>query len=246
MVPRIAVSGVTRAHPGHHELAGVNGAYVRSLVKAGAAPLILSPLMGAARAADALDGADALLLSGGEDLDPALYGAAASPHLGEVSTERDTFELALFEAARDRRLPILGICRGIQVINVACGGTLWQDLPTEHPGPVDHRPGLARNQRMHEVACTPGSRLAAILGTAPLGVNSFHHQAVRTLGHGLVATAHAPDGLVEGIEGTDDDGWLVGVQWHPEEMHAEVHAPEERLFGAFLEAARARRAAPAA
>ena len=129
--PRIAVSGVVRAWEGAQRT-GANAAYLSSVLGAGGVPLLLSPLIGAALAARALDSADGLLLTGGEDMDPAWYGAERSPLCHPPSRERDLFELALFAAARQRELPILGVCRGIQVVNVAMGGTLYQDLGSNH------------------------------------------------------------------------------------------------------------------
>ena len=236
--PRIGVSGVVRAWDGA-ERSGVNVAYARSVLAAGGVPLIVSPLVGPSYAARALDGLDALLLTGGEDLHPAWYGAEPSPHLYPPSRERDLFELALFAAARQRELPILGICRGIQLVNVALGGTLFQDLPSERPGPVHHDPGGARESRSHAVRLAEGSRAAQALGTTQLSVNSFHHQAVDRLAGGLVASGWSEDGLVEAVESAAGTPWLLAVQWHPEEMYADRTAPERGLFRALVEAAAA-------
>lgn len=234
--PRIGVSGVVRTWDGA-ERTGVNGAYLRSVLAAGGVPVVLSPLLGPSFAARALDGVEGLLLTGGEDIDPAWYGAAPSPHLQPPSRERDLFELALFATARQRELPILGICRGIQTINVALGGTLFQDLPTERPGPIRHDPEAGREARSHTVRLAEGSRVAAVLGTTLLSVNSIHHQGVDRLGGGLVATGWSDDGLVEAVESPAGDSWLLAVQWHPEEMHADRAAPERGLFRALVEAA---------
>jgi putative glutamine amidotransferase len=133
--PRIALGGVVRQWDGA-ERTGLNSAYLRSVLAAGGVPVMLSPLMGPAYAARALDGVDGLVLTGGEDMDPAWYRTDPHPKANPPSRERDLFELALFAAARQREQPILGICRGIQVVNVARGGTLWQDRPAERPGPV--------------------------------------------------------------------------------------------------------------
>ena len=165
--PRIAVSGVLRTWDGA-ERTGVNGAYVRSVLAAGGVPLLLSPLLGPSYAVRALDGVDGVVLTGGEDIHPALYGAEPSPHLYPPSRERDLFELALFATARQRELPVLGICRGIQLVNVGLGGTLFQDLPSERPGPVAHDPGGARDARSHAIELMPGSRAAAALGGTAL------------------------------------------------------------------------------
>ncbi|HEU4698861.1 MAG TPA: gamma-glutamyl-gamma-aminobutyrate hydrolase family protein [Gemmatimonadales bacterium] len=234
--PRIAVTGVLRCWDGA-ERAGVNAAYVRAVLAAGGVPLVLPPIVPDADADAALEGMDGVLLTGGEDVDPAHYAAAPHPALGTVSAERDRFELALVAAARRRGLPILGICRGIQLVNVALGGTLWQDLPSERPGAVDHDPGGARSTRTHRIRVAPGSRAAAVLGTTELDANSFHHQAVRDVAPGLEPTAWTDDGLVEAVESREGP-WLLAVQWHPEEMHAEAAAPERGLFRALVEEAR--------
>ncbi len=234
--PRIGVSGVLRDwHDARR--AGVNAAYVRAVAQGGGVPLILSQLMGDGNTARALDGCEGLVLTGGEDIDPSHYGAEPSAALGSVDAERDRFELALFAAARSAGLPILGICRGIQLINVALGGTLYQDLPSERPGPVDHNPGAARNARTHHVCLAPGSRAAHALGVDRLVPNSFHHQAIRDLAPTLVASGWSDDGVIEAVETPADDGWLLAVQWHPEEMHADRLAPEGGLFKALVEEA---------
>ncbi|HEX5385072.1 MAG TPA: gamma-glutamyl-gamma-aminobutyrate hydrolase family protein [Gemmatimonadales bacterium] len=244
--PRIGVSGVLR-HWLNADRTGVNAAYARAVAGAGGVPLILSQIIGAAHAGAALEGCDGLLLTGGEDIDPSYYRAAASPHLETVDAERDRFELALFAAAHARRLPILGICRGIQLVNVALGGTLWQDLPTERPGPVAHdgasrTPPAPRDARIHAVRLAAGSRAARALGTERLEVNSLHHQAVRYLAPGLVATGWSDDGIVEAVESADEP-WLLAVQWHPEEMHAHASAPDHGMFRSLVaEAARHTRA----
>lgn len=236
-MPRIGVSGVLRDwHDARR--AGVNASYVSAVAGAGGVPLILSQLIGEAGAPRALEGCEGLLLTGGEDVDPAYYGEQPSKALGSVDRERDRFELALFRAARAARLPVLGICRGIQLINVALGGTLYQDLPSERPGPIDHDPGTARGARTHHVRLAPGSRAARVLGVDRLVPNSFHHQAVKDLAPALIATGWSDDGVIEAVEGRPDDAWLLAVQWHPEEMHEDVSAPERGLFRALVEEAR--------
>ncbi len=233
---RIAVSGVVRTWDGA-DRTGVNAAYVRAILAAEGVPLILSPLIGASLAAAALEGCYGLLLTGGEDIDPSWYGADPSPLLSPPSQERDLFELALFAVAHQRGLPILGICRGIQLVNVALGGTLFQDLPSECPSGVDHSPSGARNIRSHPVRIQPGSRAAAALGGTSVTVNSLHHQAIRDLAPGLVATGWTEDGLIEAAESGTDAPWILAVQWHPEEMHADRRAPEHGLFQALVQEA---------
>ena len=181
--PRIGVSGVVRRWQDAHR-AAVNAAYVHAVVKAGGVPLILSQIIGAEHARPGPStAATACVLTGGEDVDPALYAAPPSPALGTVDRERDEFELALFHAARERGLPVLGICRGIQVINVALGGTLWQDLPSERHGAVNHDPGAARDARTHAVtlaAGQPGGRGARHHGDHAELLPSPGHSGSRT------------------------------------------------------------------
>lgn len=235
MSVRVGVSGIRREWGGA-EREGVNSAYVRCVVDAGAVPLILPPAIGAARAMGTLEGIDALLLTGGEDLDPSWYGASPSPALGDVDRERDLFELALFAAGRQRGMPILGICRGIQLINVALGGTLWQDLPGERPSEIEHDRRDARSVRTHGISVEAGSRAAAALGRTMMDVNSFHHQGIRELAQPLRASGWAKDGLIEAVEGASEEPWLLAVQWHPEEMFSDDSAPERGLFRALVEA----------
>jgi putative glutamine amidotransferase len=234
--PLIAVGGVTRRWDGS-DRTGVNASYVKSVVAGGGVPLILSPLLAPSLAARALARVDGLLLTGGEDIHPAWYHAEPSKHLYPPSRERDLFELALFAAARQMQLPILGICRGIQLINVALGGTLYQDLPSERPGNVDHNPSAERTARTHAIRLAPGSRAEAALGPASLTVNSFHHQAIKDLAKGLVATGWTEDGLIEAVETAPGTPWLLAVQWHPEEMFADGSAPEQGLFRGLVEEA---------
>jgi putative glutamine amidotransferase len=234
--PRIGLSGVTRSVAGA-ERSGVNAAYVRAVLRAGGVPLILPPLIGAAHTAELLDAVDGLVLTGGEDVDPAHFGQPPHAALGEVDPVRDVFELALFREATARGMPALAICRGIQLVNVALGGSLWQDLPSELPAALPHSQNTGRDDRSHPVAITPGSRLARALGGERCEVNSFHHQAIRDLAPGLVATAHAPDGVIEGAESASGRPWLLAVQWHPEEFHHHEVAPEQGLFRALVEEA---------
>jgi len=235
-VPRIAVSGVRRQWHGAART-GVNAAYVDSVTAAGGLPIILPPGIPPEHAMHALEGVDGVLLSGGEDVDPMWYCTDPAPQLGDVDPARDRFEFALFTAARQRGVPVLGICRGLQLVNVAMGGVLWQDLPSERPSTVQHDARQPRDARTHDVQLVAGSRTADALGGHELAVNSFHHQGVRTLAPGLLATAHAPDDLVEAFEATEGP-WLLAVQWHPEEMHADPLAPDRALFVALVEAAR--------
>lgn len=181
--------------------------------------------------------AAALVLCGGLDVDPARYGEAIRPDADvELSPERDAMEWALLDLARERRLPVWGVCRGIQVLNVYLGGSLWQDLPTQAPSPIDHSRSETPDTLAHTVAViAPDAPLGERLTRGAPQVNSRHHQAIRRVADGFVPVALAPDGLIEAAV-LDRDGWWVrGVQWHPENL---VALPEQRsLWIDFLRAA---------
>ncbi|MFI5231260.1 MAG: gamma-glutamyl-gamma-aminobutyrate hydrolase family protein [Gemmatimonadales bacterium] len=220
--------------------------YVRSIEGAGLVPLIVPPLTSPDRAAEILDAAAGLLLTGGEDVDPQLYSAPRHSKLGAINPARDATELALLDAARERQLPVLAICRGIQLLNVACGGTLYQDLPSERPSAIQHDQPNDRAARTHDVTVAAGSRLAAATGAVTMAVNSYHHQAVCRVGAGLRVTATAPDGVVEGMESDDPAWWALSVQWHPEDLTTDVRSWDRGIFKAFADevaTARARFAA---
>lgn len=169
---------------------------------------------------------DGLLLAGGEDVDPPLYGETSRSGIGEINRRRDEQELGLIAAARRRGAPIFGICRGLQVVNVACGGTLVQDIPTEAPSPVEHQVRRPKDAMAHAVTVSAGDSLPS----ATFSVNSRHHQAIARLGAGLTATARSADGLIEAIEGEG----IVAVQWHPENLREDPVS--RRLFRSFREA----------
>jgi len=210
----VAVTAPRRTDAGRARVA-LNTAYVEALERAGLTPLVLPTLLEPARAAAALDAVRGLVLSGGEDVDPAGYGAPAHPHLGATDRHRDAVETELVRAARARRLPVLAICRGVQILNVALGGSLFQDLASERPGPIDHADAASR----HDVAVDDGTLLHRTLGRRAFSANSRHHQAVRDPAPALAVVARAPDGVVEGVELRKPDGqWLLGVQWHPEDL----------------------------
>lgn len=215
----------------------LNAAYTDAARTVGLRPYIL-PVLKAADADDMLEGMDGLLLTGGEDVAPARYGAQPHAALGDVHAGRDEFELALVRAARARGVPTLAICRGVQIANVALGGTLVQDLPSEWTNPLRHESGAGRSDRTHVVTLSAGSRLASACGASEISVNSMHHQALARVASGLVATAHAPDGVIEGVEWNEDDWWMLGVQWHPEELVHTAEPWDRTMFAAFADAAR--------
>jgi putative glutamine amidotransferase len=216
--------------------------YRQSILHVGGDVRTLDPSM---TIVEALDGLDGLLLSGGEDVSPALYGEEPHPQLGAVDAARDGFEVALVGAARARDLPLLAICRGIQLLNVACGGSLVQDVPTEVPGALEHRLAVPPHQPFdlaHEIWLEPDSLLGRLMRERlsdgdDCQVNSRHHQAVKRLAAGFRVSATAPDGVIEAIE-DPAARFCLGVQWHPENFW---RTGEFRpLFEGFLEAAQTR------
>ncbi|MCX4721181.1 gamma-glutamyl-gamma-aminobutyrate hydrolase family protein [Streptomyces virginiae] len=204
--------------------------YFSAVEAAGGIPLGIPPLAGPDLRV-IYEFCDALLLPGGMDLDPASYGAGPGPE-GEIHPELDLAELRLTRWAREDRLPLLGVCRGAQLLNVALGGSLWRDLPSECHTYIHDGTGAG-----HRVNPVPGTRLHDLLGSGALPANSRHHQAVRLPGTGLQVSAHAPDGIPEAIESTDPDWFAMGVQWHPEELPAGHPAGSLPLVRALLAAA---------
>jgi putative glutamine amidotransferase len=217
---------------------GLNEPYVRALVRAGAAPVLLPQLTEHSRLRRLYDLLDGLLLPGGGDVDPARYGEARHEKCGPASPELDEVELTLAHWTADDGKPVFAICRGVQVLNVALGGTLYQDIAAQIPGGaehVKHRHG-PRDFLAHTVDFAPGSRLAGILGATSLPVNSLHHQAVKDVAPGLAVVARTPDSLIEALE-ADDHPFFIGVQWHPEEL-VDRDAHSHRLFDALVGACR--------
>jgi putative glutamine amidotransferase len=216
----------------------VNAAYLRAVQQAGGVPVLLPPPLDPA-ARDALLGRlDGVLLTGGGDVAPARFGEAPHPTVTEVSEARDALEVHLVQEALGRRWPVLAICRGLQVLNVALGGSLHQDIADDIDTNIGHAQKERRDEPTHEVRVAADSRLHAIVGAPELHVNSFHHQALKALGRGLRAVAWAPDGVVEGAE-LEGEGFVVGVQWHPEDLVGRDPAARA-LFAALVDAARRR------
>jgi putative glutamine amidotransferase len=213
----------------------INRAYVAALEAAGATPVLL-PLVSDQGTLRQLFGLLAgLVLPGGADVAPARYGQEPLPCLGEVDPDLDRVELELARWAVEADLPLLGICRGLQVLNVALGGTLYQDIATQRAGALAHRgAGRPRNELHHPVRLERGSRLAELLGATEFAVNSLHHQAIDQLAGAARAVGWAPDGVIEAIE-LPDRRFAVAVQFHPEELWPE-HEPSRRLFAAFVAA----------
>jgi putative glutamine amidotransferase len=180
-----------------------------------------------------LDSVSGLVLTGGEDVDPARYGEERHEKVRSVNAARDATEAALIREARSRKIPVLAICRGIQILNVALGGSLVQDIPSQCETNIDHDEEGPRNSRSHEVSIEPGSLIARAVGVDHCTVNSFHHQSVKRVADGMRVTARSPDGVIEGIESTDRNWWVLGVQWHPEEMTDSAEPWDRGLFRAF-------------
>lgn len=215
---------------------GQNRAYIEALIRAGAAPAMIPQTDDLDVLRALFQQLDGLLLPGGEDIDPTHYGETVHEKCGKIAPERDEAELTLARWALEEGKPLLAICRGIQVVNVALGGSLYQDIAAQVPDALKHDwfPGFLRDRRSHPVTITEESRLATIVGETSLQVNSMHHQALKELAPGLVATAHAPDGFVEAVEAANHP-FAVAVQWHPEEL-APADTASQHLFDALLHA----------
>ena len=230
--PIIGIGTDVQSPPGERERAFVYVTYVEALRRAGAIPVLIPPQP--ENAAELVNELDGVLLAGGFDCDPSLYGEDPHPTVEPMDTRRQTNDVTLAKAARDHGIPVLGICLGVQVMNVAAGGSLVQDIASQVETEIEHA-SEPEDRARHEVIVEGGTKLSNILGERELTVNSSHHQAIGRIGEGLRVTAHAPDGVIEGLEDPRHPFYL-GVQWHPEDMGGENSASS--LFGAFVDAAR--------
>jgi putative glutamine amidotransferase len=211
--------------------------YIRAIEELGGIPLILPLVAGTTARRRLLDQVDGLLLTGsGPDLPPKLYGERQRYPFPLVSERRADFELSLVRHARTHDLPLLAICGGMQTVNVACGGTLFQDIPSQVKDPLDHRQAAKATRPSHPVTVSPDSLLRKVVSRATMMVNSSHHQSVKSVAPALRTCAVAPDGVIEAIE-SPAHRFLLAVQWHPEFLF-ERHRPHRRLFEALLTAAR--------
>jgi putative glutamine amidotransferase len=212
-----------------------NPPYIRALEAAGALPVLIPLYQDVTLLEDLRGRLDGLLLTGGGDVDPRHYDEACHPKTEQPDAVRDQIELALTRDALRQEIPILGICRGMQLFNIARGGTLIQDIPSQVGSVVDHDPGGNRSAfAMHSIAIEADSRLARIMGTTSHTVNSYHHQAVARPGAGVRVVARAEDGVAEAIE-VDDHAFALAVQFHPERLF-ERDTQLAGLFAAFVEA----------
>jgi putative glutamine amidotransferase len=222
------------------ERAYVNGAYIRAVQAAGGIPLLLTPHFTPEVQAALWQRLDGLVLTGGGDIAPARFGEAPHPAVDDVSPARDALEIGLTQRAVADDVPLFAICRGVQVLNVALGGTLVQDLPSQWPNALAHSQKAPRHEPSHAVKVMgEGTRLGRVLGALEIEVNSMHHQGINRLGQGLREVAWAPDGVIEGVEMPGDDRFVLGVQWHPEELVGHDQAARN-LFAAIVDAARRR------
>ena len=233
--PLIAVTGsLLDASGDRPERVALNAAYLRAIEEAGAIPWLVPPGASTDTVRATIDRCDGLMLTGGADISPARYGEPLDGSTG-ISEPRDAMEFTALAYALGRGIPLLAICRGLQVLNVALGGSLWQDLPSQRPSNIAHRQPEDRHIATHQVRVGPTSKLAAALGATDITTNSMHHQGINRLGEGLCPTAWTADSLIEGIE-LPNHPFALGVQWHPEEL-TPTHEHARRLFAAFLEAA---------
>jgi putative glutamine amidotransferase len=217
---------------------GQESPYFKAMIAAGARPEELDLIAPEDKSQLRPEAYDGVMFGGGKDVDPQRYGEHNKyPELVETDSPRDEFELKLLAEMLRHRLPILGICRGIQLINVGFGGTLHQDIRSELGVETGHRQQGRRNDLTHLVTITDSDSCLASLVDASCRVNSLHHQAVKRLGHGLKVTAHAKDGVIEALESAEAYPFMVAVQWHPEELVVECRE-QRRIFEAFLEMCR--------
>lgn len=235
------VIGLTPAHNTDTQDLSMRPTYLKALTAAGALPLILPLSLSPEDCRQLARSLDGFVFTGGPDPHPFLFGEETHSCCGNVSAQRDSMELSLMKAVMETGKPILGICRGIQILNIGLGGTIYQDIPSQFSPaagvfPLAHRQPYDYHVPSHTVSVTAGSLLSEICGCSPLRVNSMHHQAVRDLAPGLTACALASDGLIEGVE-MPGYPWFLAVQWHPEYLW-ETDSGAAGLFRSFERACR--------
>lgn len=218
----------------------LEGRYARAIVEAGGIPMVLPVTSSLRTILETMERLDGILVTGGNfDIHPRIYGEESLEALGEVKEERTQFELDLISFALERDFPLLGVCGGEQAINVALGGSLYQDITTQIPDAVEHQQGALKEQGGHQIKIHDGTMLRQIVGGDTLEVNTTHHQAVKKLGAGLIVNATAEDGIIEGIE-SQDHSFVLGVQWHPEFL-TEKDIAQRQIFSSFVAVCRDKR-----
>lgn len=248
MLPAIGITSFDE-HKNRSAYVSININYPYSVSAAGGLPVVLpgpsglpgEELAGYAEAYTA--SIEGLILSGGGDVCPYLYGEEATRRVTRMDSDRDSWELALFAAAEARGLPVLAICRGCQVVNVALGGTLWQDIPSQVPSADGHSFDMPMDELSHHVDLVPGTRLHRMFTRQRILTNSFHHQSIKDLAPGLAISARSGDGIIEAVESTDPERFLVAVQFHPEGLtrrYPEFLEPFRALAAAALDFRKAR------
>lgn len=230
--PLIGIGSDVYVAPGERDRAFAYMTYVEAIRRAGAVPVVIPPQP--ENAADIIEALDGLVLAGGKDCDPTVYGEDPHPTIDPMDQRRQNNDLTLAREARDRGIPTLGICLGLQVMNVAAGGSLVQDIDSAVQTEIQHASDPSNRVR-HDIVVEGGTNLASLIGAGEFNVNSSHHQAIKNVAEGFRVTAYAPDGIVEGLEDPKHP-FYVGVQWHPEDMNGESMA--SKLFGALVDAAR--------
>lgn len=238
--PIIGISCMNVVHPEWGSLVGQRPTYVRAVEAAGGVPLLIPLADNLELVLRVYELCQGILLPGGDDLDPAEYGEQAHPQLGKVDRQRDLVELALARWCRDEQKPLLGICRGIQVINVAFGGTLYQDIASQFATSLDHRYNMQLRRydvQGHTIRIEADSWLGEQLGAARILANTMHHQAIKDLAPVLRPVAWAEDGIIEGVEGSGS-GFIAAVQCHPEHLFEEAEPRWARFFQAFVDRCR--------
>jgi putative glutamine amidotransferase len=229
------IIGITGAYVNHnHYMEGVyvHHDYHKSVAANGGIPIIL-PYINPEIALETLGLCDGIILSGGEDVDPQLFGQDPHHHLGPTTPERDLAEIAMVKYALENNIPLLAICRGVQILNVALGGTLIQDIPSQVEAPIQHSQKIDRSRDTHWVTISRDSRLYEIVGSERVRVNSLHHQAIDRVADDLRVVAQSSDGIVEAVEYIHPSTFTVGVQWHPESM-ASTNFEMNNMFAEFI------------
>ena len=235
--PQIALIATRQTHPKRAPTYEIPQAYLDAILTAGGLPILLPTSLPLTALPELVNRFDGFVLSGGGDVDPVLYSGHLDTTIHSIDPERDPFELALIPLVLAADKPLLAICRGVQVLNVALGGSLYEDIASALPAAQRHDwyPNYPRDYLAHTVEIEPGSRLARILGTHKLRTNSLHHQAIRQPAPALEVVAHAEDGVIEAVE-LPEKRFAIGVQWHPECLPEEPAM--QRLFSEFVNAAR--------